>query len=576
MFLLITLLSMLTITLTSNVNVIVDANEIKSETASDQDFEALGLHYGKYLKDVVEALDKDQKFTETIKNMDANDIKSGKVAEQLKHVHEDVRNKLNDLKYLEIKRLRDLATRKNEMETLGQTYHGGADKRRWRTVHAGMKLPEHLGSDATHFDMDDLHKLMVAATNDLEKLDKERREDFKTYELEKEWQFQERIKMMNETEKQEAIKLRQEMKKKHDEHAKVHEPGSKAQFEDVWEKADNLPKNEFDPKTFFALHDTNSDNYWDPDEVKKLLNIEIKKMYDPNNPEDDPNEMEEEFERMREHVYKEIDADRDGLISQKEFLDYSKRPEFKTDHGWDDINKKDAYSKQDYEEYVKNREKILKNSHGYYDPWHYQNQPANLHLPEYGFGMPHGANPAHYYHVDPNHPQAQQILAQQNMAYQQNLALQHQAYQQPGAVPHPQAGYAQQGQQQYYQPPVQGSVPQLQQQPAAGQINYQQQQQAPVPQVNQQQQGYQQPQQQQNQQAPNQYYQAPQPAQNNQQQFQQQKPPMQQPQSGYQQPQAVPQQQQQQAPSQAPAANFQQPPVQQTQQQSNQNYQPVK
>lgn len=243
----------------------------------------------------------------------------------MKHVHEDVRKKLNDLKYLEIKRLRDLAARKNEVEQYGETYHG-TDKRKWRTLGASLsQIPEHLGSHNTFFDVHDLHKLMVAATNDLEKLDKERQEDYKTYEMEKEWQFQERLKMMNETEKQEAMKLRKELKEKHDNHAKVHEPGTKQQFEEVWTKKDNLPANEFNPKTFFTMHDTNSDNHWDQNEVRQLLAIEIQKMYDPNNPEDDPNEMEEEYERMREHVYK-LAVSLMQLASQRRFNDPSILP----------------------------------------------------------------------------------------------------------------------------------------------------------------------------------------------------------------------------------------------------------
>lgn len=582
MLLLLSLLSLSNILLAT----LTSANEIKIEApnVSEQDFEELGLHYGKYLKEVVAALDKDQKFTETIKNMDANDIKSGKVAEQLKHVHEDVRKKLSDLKYLEIKRLRDLATRKNEMEQYGETYHG-SDKRKWRTLGASLsQLPEHLGSHGTHFDENDLHKLMVSATNDLEKMDKQRQEDLKTYEMEKEWQFQERIKMMNETEKQEAIKTRDQLKQKHDDHPRVHEPGSKQHFEDVWEKKDHLPKAEFNPKTFFALHDSNSDNYWDQSEVRQLLVTEINKLYDPNNPEDDPNEMEEEFERMREHIYKEIDTDRDGLISLKEFVDYSKKPEFKNDNGWEDVSKKEAYTKQDYEEYMKNREKMLRQTHGHYDPAYYANQPNNLHLPDWGYGMPAGAHPSQYYgyHVDPNHPQAQQIMAQQQqMAYHQAAAYQQQApYQQPGVVP--QHGYQQpQAGQQYYQaPPVQQpnqfqQKPPVQQQPA--QVAYQPQQAAPVQQAAPQQQqqqpqqaqgNFQQPPQQQQQQpqANQQYYQtAPQAQQPNQ---YQQKPPVQQqaPQANFQQPA---QQIQQGIPAQAPPAqqqaqgSYQQPQAQQ-------------
>lgn len=67
--------------------------------------------------------------------------------------------------------------------------------------------------------------------------------------------------------------------------------------------------------------------------MEALLSLEIKKMYDPEHNggdkgEDDPNEMLEEYHRMREHIYKETDSNHDGLISRKEFLDMTARPEF--------------------------------------------------------------------------------------------------------------------------------------------------------------------------------------------------------------------------------------------------------
>lgn len=69
-------------------------------------------------------------------------------------------------------------------------------------------------------------------------------------------------------------------------------------------------------------------------EVEALLALEVRKMYDPeHNPEDDPNEMIEEYHRMREHIYKETDKDRDGLISRKEFLDMTARADFNKDEG---------------------------------------------------------------------------------------------------------------------------------------------------------------------------------------------------------------------------------------------------
>lgn len=527
----------------------------------NENLEELGLHYGKYLKEVVAALEKDQKFSETIKNMEPDDIKSGKVADQLEHVHEDVRKRLNVLKDLEMRRLRDLATRKNELEQYGETYHG-TDKRKWRTLGSSLgTLPDHLGSHQPYFDTQDLKKLLVAATNDLEKLDKERREDYKTYEMEKEWQFQERLKMLNETEKARAIKARKELKEKHDDHPKVHEPGTKSQFEEVWEKKDHLPANEFDPKTFFALHDLNSDNYWDPGEVRQLLVIEINKLYDPNNPEDDPNEMGEEHERMREHLYKVIDLDKDGLISLMEFLEYSKNPQFKQDKGWEDNSKHKAYSQKDYEDFEKHREQMLRNSHGHYYPAYYANQPQNMHLPNWGLGMPAGVNPAQYYgyQVDPNHPHAQQILAQQQqqqMAYQQAAYHQQTAgagFQQPAQHYNPAQVAGQQPV--YQQPQVQNNQYQQHQAAVPQQVSYHQQQ-APPP-INQQQ-NIPQNVPQQNQVVPQQQQQ--------QQAIPQQQPVPQQPQ------QAMPQQQQQPSVQQA---TYQQVPQQQPQLQQPQPQQAI-
>lgn len=40
----------------------------------------------------------------------------------------------------------------------------------------------------------------------------------------------------------------------HNEHEKVHHPGSKAQLEEVWEKKDHMDKEDFNPVTFFMTH----------------------------------------------------------------------------------------------------------------------------------------------------------------------------------------------------------------------------------------------------------------------------------------------------------------------------------
>lgn len=43
-------------------------------------------------------------------------------------------------------------------------------------------------------------------------------------------------------------------------------------------------------------------------------------MYNSSNPEDDMVERDEEMNRMREHVFTEIDKDQDGFVSLEEFM----------------------------------------------------------------------------------------------------------------------------------------------------------------------------------------------------------------------------------------------------------------
>lgn len=88
---------------------------------------------------------------------------------------------------------------------------------------------EHVDHGSQHqFTKEDLHKLIIKASNDLEELDKKRREEFKQYEMEKEFQYQESLKNMTTDQKTDAVKRHDEQVKKHREHPRVHHPGSKA------------------------------------------------------------------------------------------------------------------------------------------------------------------------------------------------------------------------------------------------------------------------------------------------------------------------------------------------------------
>lgn len=396
-------------------------HESSTEASKPPELDDLGLEYGRYLQQVVSALEEDKDFSAKLENASLDAIKSGQIADQLHFVDHKVRSKLDELKRIEMERLHSF-TKKEKML-----------KERIERDHLDHSNP-------VSFEVEDLHKLILAATRDLEKLDEKRRQEFKEYEMKKELEFRSQLaQTSNDTVRQEIIKKHDEQVAKHRDHPRVHHPGSKAQLEQVWQENDHLPANEFDPKTFFSLHDLNGDGYLDTQEVEALLTLEVRKLYDPaHNPsgEDDPREMLEEYHRMREHIYKEADKDRDGLISRKEFLDLTSRADFESSdrEGWQEIDPaaRPPYTEQELADYYKNQ---------YY---HYQVNP--------GMGQPAPPPPANYYY----HPQTGQYVQ----------------YQVPQYQGHPQQGYRAHPQVQYQQVPPHAGQPQMHPQQ---QVQYQQQ-----------------------------------------------------------------------------------------------------
>merc|ERR1711962_1269923 len=264
---------------------VADPNDVDADT---------GLEYDRYLREVVNILEEDEDFRKKLENTSIDDIKTGAIAHQLEYVSHHVRTKLDELKRREVGRLRDLARQKRAVDKMGKVSKD--DK----------MFPSHIDHSNPHtFETEDLKKLIQEATRDLEEQGKQRKEEFKRYELEKERHKREELAKLSEEE-------RTKEKEKLD------------QMEEVWEEADGLDKEDFDPKTFFNLHDTHADGYLDELEVEALFERELAKMYDPNNPEDDMVEKEEERNRMREHVFSEVDKNKDFLISMEEFTEGTK------------------------------------------------------------------------------------------------------------------------------------------------------------------------------------------------------------------------------------------------------------
>uniref|UniRef100_A0A7N8XX03 Nucleobindin 2a n=1 Tax=Mastacembelus armatus TaxID=205130 RepID=A0A7N8XX03_9TELE len=302
-----------------------------------------GLHYDRYLREVIDFLEKDQHFRQKLHNTDMEDIKQGKLAKELDFVSHHVRTKLDELKRQEVNRLRTLIKAKQDLE-------GGNDI---AVDHqALLKQFEYLNHMNPHtFEVDDLDRLIKSATKDLENYDKERHEEFKRYEMMKEHDRREHLKTLDEEERKKEEEHYEEMRKKHADHPKVNHPGSENQLKEVWEEADGLDPEDFDPKTFFNLHDTNGDGFFDEQELEALFTKELEKIYDPTNEEDDMVEMEEERLRMREHVMNEVDSNKDRLVSLDEFLVATKKKEFLESDSWETLEQNQAYTDEEMREF---------------------------------------------------------------------------------------------------------------------------------------------------------------------------------------------------------------------------------
>uniref|UniRef100_A0A182MWH0 EF-hand domain-containing protein n=1 Tax=Anopheles culicifacies TaxID=139723 RepID=A0A182MWH0_9DIPT len=304
------------------------------------------IEYNKYLQEVVSVLESDPVFAEKLQKAAESDIRSGVIAQELEYVGHHVRSRLDELKRVELQRLKELATKQFELTNEIDRDH--------------LKISEHVDHSNPHtFEIDDLKKLILKTSQDLMENDRRRREEFKQYELQKEFEKQEKLRSLDEEHRKAYEEDLKRQQAKHDNHEKIHHPGNKAQLEEVWEKQDHMDGQDFDPKTFFMLHDLDGNNMWDENEVKVLFINELNKMYQAGAPEDDMKERAEEMERMREHVFKEADTNKDGLISFEEFIEQTKRNEFQKDPGWDTVDHEQQFTHEEYVEFERRRQEEI-------------------------------------------------------------------------------------------------------------------------------------------------------------------------------------------------------------------------
>lgn len=342
------------------VPVAIDKTKInppeEQKEEKEKDNPDTGLYYDRYLREVIDVLETDQHFREKLQNTDMEDIKAGKLAKELDFVSHNVRTRLDEMKRQEVNRLRSLIKAKQDVET---------GKGLAVDHESLLKQFEYLNHGNPHtFEIDDLNKLITTATSDLENFDKEHHDEFKRYEMMKEHERREYLKTLDEEKRKAEEQHYEEMKKKHADHPKVNHPGSQDQLKEVWEETDGLDPLDFDPKTFFKLHDSNGDDFLDEQELEALFTKELEKMYDPKNEEDDMVEMEEERIRMREHVMNEVDVNKDRLVSLEEFLVSTGKREFLEPDSWETLEQAPAFTEEEmkeFEQHLAEQEHDLKN-----------------------------------------------------------------------------------------------------------------------------------------------------------------------------------------------------------------------
>ncbi len=222
------------------------------------------MEYHRYLKEVVNILESDKAFKSMIENASTEDIKSGRISQHLEFVDHNIRTKLDELKREEIDRLRALIAQKALIHSL-EPHVTETD------------FPKHIDqtSNIEKFESADLETLFKQATSDLEEIDKLRRAEFKEHEIEKEYERRVKLKNMDDVHRKQAEEEFQKQQAEHQKHQKINHPGSKDQLEEVWEEQDHLEGNEFNPKTFFSLHDIDGNNFWDQAELESLFEIEV-------------------------------------------------------------------------------------------------------------------------------------------------------------------------------------------------------------------------------------------------------------------------------------------------------------
>ena len=316
-----------------------------------------GLEYEKYLKEVVSILESDPEFRKKLETGKPEDVYDGTIAKQVEYLSHGVRTRLDEAKRQEMERLRYWI---NTQLQRSSQYKG----KQFKDLDSQLKLTiiqsthQHMDTKSAYFDSEDLQKLISKSRSDVEQTDKLRREQFKMYEMEKRYEKEMRLKAINDTAERKVVQEEMErLDAKHNQHDKLKHPMSKDQLEGVWKEQDHMDPRDFNPRTFFMYHDLDSNGLWDENEVRIIFKNELDKAYDPKVPEDDMKERVEEMERMREHVFQEMDKNKDKMISFEEFHAATQTKTYSQDQGWKTLDEDgEMYTEEEYQKFIYQRQ----------------------------------------------------------------------------------------------------------------------------------------------------------------------------------------------------------------------------
>jgi len=212
----------------------------------------------------------------------------------------------------------------------------------------GFKEPNYLNFNKLKFSGEDIALLFTAIQDHKTKWQALRRKDRKLFEMEKRFQEKQVLRHLNNDRERKQEIERREKEKAEQANKELKHPLSKDQIEDVWENQDNLPKDEFDPKTFFALHDLDGNGLLDTREVELVLKSEYEKSFTDKDKPEVKEERRQEMLRMREHIYNSVDKNKDMMIDLAEFIGTL---ETEKEEKWDEQSEDYDYDEDDFKEF---------------------------------------------------------------------------------------------------------------------------------------------------------------------------------------------------------------------------------